>query len=120
VQVFWGDTGTGKSHRAWEEAGCGSYSKDPLTKWWDGYKGQENVIIDEFRGIIQLAHLLRWFDKYPVCVQTKGAYVPLCATNFWVTSNLDPRSWYPDLDSESTRALLRRLNIIHFNKPYGS
>jgi hypothetical protein len=38
VQIFWGDTGSGKSHKAWEEAGSSAYSKDPLTKWWDGYQ----------------------------------------------------------------------------------
>lgn len=33
VAVFWGPTGTGKSRRAWEEAGVASYPKDPRTKW---------------------------------------------------------------------------------------
>ena len=31
--VFWGATGTGKSRRAWDEAGLDAYSKDPLSKW---------------------------------------------------------------------------------------
>lgn len=39
VDVFWGKTGTGKSRRAWEEAGITAYPKDPNTKFWDGYKG---------------------------------------------------------------------------------
>jgi len=30
--VFWGATGTGKSRRAWEEAGLQAYPKDPRTK----------------------------------------------------------------------------------------
>lgn len=30
--VFWGPTGVGKSHRAWEEAGLQAYAKDPRTK----------------------------------------------------------------------------------------
>lgn len=37
--VFWGATGTGKSRRAWEEAGDDAYAKDPRTKFWCGYKG---------------------------------------------------------------------------------
>jgi len=40
--VFWGRTGTGKSRRAWQEAGSNAYSKDPLSKFWCGYNGQEN------------------------------------------------------------------------------
>lgn len=33
VFVFWGRTGTGKSQRAWAEAGLSAYGKDPRTKW---------------------------------------------------------------------------------------
>lgn len=48
-QLFVGPTGTGKSKRAWEESGVDTYIKNPNTKWWDGYKGETHVIIDEFR-----------------------------------------------------------------------
>jgi len=113
--VFWGSTGTGKSRRAWDEAGQDAYSKDPRTKWWCGYRNQANVVIDEFRGVVDVSHLLRWFDRYPVSVETKGSSRPLVANKFWITSNLDPRLWYPDLDAETQCALLRRLNITHFN-----
>lgn len=113
--MFWGQTGTGKSRRAWSEAGLDAYAKDPLTKWWDGYSGESHVVIDEFRGILSLSHLLRWLDRYPVRVETKGASRPLQACTFWITSNLDPREWYPDVDQESKDALLRRLNITHFS-----
>jgi len=50
VFVFWGGTGTGKSRRAWDEAGEGAYSKCPRSKFWDGYQDQQHVVIDEFRG----------------------------------------------------------------------
>lgn len=113
--VFWGRTGTGKSRRAWDEAGMDAYSKDPRTKFWCGYQSEANVVIDEFRGGIDVAHLLRWLDRYPVRVEIKGSSRPLLATNIWITSNLDPREWYPEIDEETKNALLRRLNITHFN-----
>lgn len=50
VDVFWGSTGTGKSRRAWDEAGVDAYSKCPRSKFWDGYQDQQHVVIDEFRG----------------------------------------------------------------------
>lgn len=115
ARVYWGRTGSGKSHRAWTEAGDDAYSKDPRTKFWDGYQGQTHVIFDEFRGAIDVGHLLRWLDKYPVNVEIKGSSTPLKATDFWFTSNIDPRKWYPDLDEETLNALLRRINIIHFD-----
>lgn len=115
VNVFWGRTETGKSRRAWEEAGLCAYPKSPSTKWWDGYRGHEHVVIDEFRGEIGIGHLLRWFDRYPVIVETKGGSVVLKATQIWITSNLSVEQWYPTLDSDTLSALRRRLNITHFN-----
>lgn len=40
-KVFWGPSGTGKSRRAWEEAGDGAYIKSSRTKYWDGYQGEQ-------------------------------------------------------------------------------
>lgn len=113
--VFWGRTGTGKSRRAWEEAGLDAYPKNPRSKFWDGYKSHEHVVMDEFRGGIDIAYLLIWLDRYPVIVEIKGSSVVLRATHIWITSNLDPRLWYPDADEETKDALLRRLNIHHFH-----
>lgn len=114
VNVFWGPTGTGKSHQAWERAGPDAYSKDPRSKFWCGYKDQSIVIIDEFRGAIDISHLLRWFDRYPVRVETKGSSRVLTANTFYVTSNLHPRDWFSDLDQETYKALERRLTITNF------
>jgi len=117
--VYWGVTGTGKSHRAWQEAGQDCFIKNPSTKWWDGYRGEDCVLIDEFTGQIGITYLLRWLDKYSCRVEEKGGDQPLKATRFWICSNTDPREWYPDANNETKAALLRRLNITHFNLPYG-
>lgn len=114
VHVYWGTTGSGKSRRAWDEATFDAYPKDPNTKYWDGYSGQSNVVIDEFRGKIDISHMLRWLDRYPVLVEKKFGAISLKATNIWITSNLHPSKWYCDLDSETISALVRRLNIIEF------
>jgi len=119
VNVFWGATGTGKSRRAWAEAGAAAYPKDPRTKFWCGYQGGANVVIDEFRGGIDIAHILRWFDRYPVLVEVKGGATVLRATTIWITSNISPDQWYPTLDAGTKAALLRRLTVTHFNGPLG-
>lgn len=116
VHVFWGTTGTGKSRRAWAEAGADAYPKDPRTKFWCGYQGGANVVIDEFRGGIDISHLLRWFDRYPVLVEIKGGATVLRATTIWITSNISPREWYPTLDDGTKEALLRRLTVTHFDR----
>jgi len=114
VTVYWGASGTGKTRRAWFEAGDNVYIKNPNTKWWDGYKGQSTVIIDEFTGRIDLSYLLTWFDRYPCNVEVKGYSTPLLAINFFVTSNIDPNDWYTDVNEEQRRGLLRRLSQVVF------
>lgn len=118
VKVFWGPTATGKSRKAWEEAGEDAYAKDPRSKFWYGYHGQENMIIDEFRGGIDISHLLRWTDRYPLLVEVKGSSCASKVKNIWITSNLHPSYWYPELDQASQDALLRRMDITHFQDPF--
>lgn len=116
VFVFWGVTGTGKSRRAWEEAGLDAYCKDPRSKFWCGYQDQQHVILDEFRGGIDPSHVLRWLDRYPCIVEVKGSSRPLLATTIWITSNVSPDDWYPELDAETRLALRRRFSlVVHFD-----
>lgn len=119
VNVFWGATGTGKTKRAHDEiAGRDFFDKNPLTKWWDGYRGQKLCLIDEFAGRVDIINLLRWLDRYPCTVEVKGFSVPLEVTEFWITSNLSPENWYPDASNEHVRALKRRLtNVVRFVEP---
>lgn len=114
VNLYYGRTGTGKSMLAFEEAGSDVYVKDPRSKFWCGYRGECNVVIDEFRGGIDVSHMLRWLDRYPVRVEVKGSSRPLKAKNIWITSNLHPDNWYPDMDEETKSALKRRMNIRMF------
>ena len=124
VLVYWGVTGSGKTFRAYQEAAeheGGLYFKNHRTKWWDGYKGELNVLMDEFSGDIDITYLLRWFDWYPCSIEVKGGQLPLCATRFWVTSNKSPRDWYrldPKVSEEQMQALLRRVVVTYFPLPY--
>ena len=116
--VFWGVTGSGKSHKMFEDAGPNAYIKSSTTKWWDGYSGQETVILDEFRGNISIEHMLKWLDKYPCYVEEKGGQLPLRATRFYIASNLDPRQWWVGLDKPTIEAFLRRVHVTHFPTPF--
>lgn len=121
VRLFLGPTGTGKTYRAWDEFGVeDTYSKIATTKWWDGYKGQEKVIIDEFRGIVSIGTLLRWLDPagYPLSLEIKGGQINAKFNKVIMTSNIHPELWYPELDRASKDALLRRIKIIEINEIY--
>ncbi|AHH31460.1 replication-associated protein [Dragonfly larvae associated circular virus-1] len=113
---YWGPTGTGKSLRSSREAGIDAYYKDPRTKFWCGYRGQQHVIVDEFRGAIDISHLLRWLDRYPCYLETKGSSTSNCVTKFWFTSNLHPDFWYPDLDELTRLALIRRISVLEITE----
>jgi len=120
--IYWGVSDSGKTHRAKIESGyfdCPDdvYLKIPSTKFWDGYRGQKNVIIDEFEGQINLSHLKVWCDPSGTAcqVEIKGGAVPLKATRFWITSNRDWRQWYANADGNDLDAMKRRFNIVHFD-----
>lgn len=109
VSVLWGPTGTGKTFRAWQAAGVDAYLKDPSNKWWDGYRSQRCVIIDEFAGDIPITSLLRWTDRYPLRGEVKRTTVALNYEHIWITSNLHPNDWYPEANVLHKDALMRRM-----------
>lgn len=118
VHYYWGKTGTGKSHSVFTAiAGQSFYLKSPTTKWWDGYSGEQVVVIDEFRGTIDVCHLLKWLDKWPCTVEVKGGQVPLKTTTWYIMSNLGPQEVYKDIDHETWLAWRRRLtNVKYFDE----
>jgi hypothetical protein len=99
VVVYWGPTGTGKSRRAMHEAGPNAYwmlqPGDGQACFFDGYEGQEHVVIDEFYGWIPYAVLLKMLDRYPLMVHTKGGATNFFPKKVWITSNKPPQEWYP-------------------------
>lgn len=114
---FYGSTGVGKSHRAFENYDPETHYKLNLNDngFWNGYTGQEIVIINEFRGQIQYSELLDLIDKWPKDVKIKGkAPVPLLAKHIVITSALAPEEVYYNLaEKDSLDQLKRRINIIH-------
>jgi len=127
VFVYWGMPGTGKTHRAWEETE--SYANEEIhvkqpNKWWDGYTGQPVVIMDDFGPGIRdgpSIHLLKtWMDKYPVSAEVKGGSVNLVYTKLYITSNVNPKFWFPGAEEADVTALLRRITkLLRFTQVEG-
>lgn len=112
VKWYWGKSGSGKTRTAVEEAGEDTWMSSRNLKWWDGYDGHENVIIDDFRGDFCTFHeLLRILDRYPFRVEVKGGSRMLMAKKIWITAPMPPQAAY-SRNNEEIQQLLRRISVI--------
>jgi len=108
-----GKTGVGKSHRAFEGYHPDThYIKDLSTQWWDGYKGQETVIFNEYRSDFKFSYLLSLIDKWPLNVPVRNREsVPFLAKHVIFTSSDHPRECYPNVDDTRFEQFKRRVKI---------
>lgn len=116
VTVYVGPSGVGKTRLA-----CKTMPNAWIKtngKWFIGYKGQQDVIIDEFVGEFPIEILLRILDGYHVDVEIKGGSRVWEAKNIWITSNLTIEEWYPNATVEQIKAIRRRVTVEHndYNK----
>ena len=111
-----GKTGKGKSHRAFTDYDpLNTYVYRDDNGWWDDYRGEETVIINEFRGAIKYSELLQLIDKWPYWVKRRGrpAY-PFTSKHIIITSALTPQETYHNLHEKDDLAqLVRRINVFH-------
>lgn len=114
--VFSGETGSGKSRTAAAICGEDVYYK-PHGKWWDGYDGQQSVIVDDFYGWMQYDEVLRVTDRYPHRVEVKGGFKEFTSKKIIFTSNKSPRDWWKKeenggfFNEDRWKPLKRRLDI---------
>lgn len=87
---MWGESRTGKSTGARK----GDYYLKLGNKWWDGYKGQKRVVIDDLgkEAAKSLTDKIKlWADPhFDQTGETKGGAIPLTYDLLIVTAN-----WHP-------------------------
>jgi len=107
---YYGATGCGKTSMA-KAAHPDAYIKDPTTQWWDGYTGQDVVIIDDFDKfqVKQGGDMKRWLDRYAFQAQFKGGYELMRPRKIIVTSQYTPQEIWDD--EKTVDAIMRRVKI---------
>lgn len=82
---IYGTPGIGKSYSV-RQCFTNVYNKID-NKWWNNYKGQQTVLIDDFDNRDLFHELKIWADRYMFDAEVKGGYITPYVKNFIVTSN---------------------------------
>lgn len=121
--VLWGPTGTGKTRKAmaWGSDEQQVFKWNPCNpEWWDGYNGEEILVIDEFYGQLKPSRMLQLLDGYVCRLPIKGGFHYAAWKTVIITSNKNPDEWYgggfmaQPLDDRVKAALSRRLHTITY------
>jgi RNA helicase len=120
--VYHGSSGCGKTEAAKEESrvfGGGTYwltlEKGAGGKvWWDGYAGEQNVVIDEFACQIPFSEFKRLIDSSPLRLPVKGGFVNFLARRVWICSNhhVDLFYYKVAIPGPMRESLLRRMHYV--------
>lgn len=119
VTVLWGDAGSGKTQYAINHLVHGSYYKLDCTGvrngnlWFDGYEGQDTLIIDDFdEEVCGVSFLKQLLDVYRHRICLKGGHTWACWHYVLMTSNTHPADWWPFTTVVQKEALKRRIHTI--------
>lgn len=116
---YYGSTGVGKSHKAFENYSPEThYTLINDKGWWDGYAQQEIVVINDFRGWIPYDEMLQLVDKWHHKVRRRGREpIPFTSKKVIITSSLSPEDVYCNRhEKDSLEQLYRRFEIIELFK----
>jgi len=105
-QWFYGGPRTGKSREARSISSNEHYSKR-ISKWWDGYVGQDVVIIEDVdRSHAWMLYDLKiWGDRYPFPAEVKGGQINIRPRLIIVTSNFSIDEIFPNpVDNKPLKA----------------
>lgn len=114
--VLYGSPGTGKSFWV-SEFVPGGYRK-PIGFWYDGYRGERAIILDDFRGhSMSHTEFKLLVDRYPLRVQIKGSFCHMAATDFYITTNYRIEEWWDKekIGTHGVAAIARRITrVLYF------
>lgn len=116
VEYWCGRTGAGKTSGVVERYGYENvYRVTDYRNPWDGYRGQDVVMFEEFNSDVEITRMLLWLDVHPLDLPCRYNNKVACFTKVFITSNkpLDSQYWYTQKNEPETwRAFLRRIHCV--------
>lgn len=126
IHVLWGAAGVGKSRSVFDYSGdrnCCVATPQSEQFPLGTYDGEEVLIINDFYGQIKLSEFLNITDGHFYPINTKGGFRYALYTKIYITSNISPDEWYPELINKHPdirAALMRRLTHVTHLTPESS
>lgn len=117
TEILWGDTRTGKTRKVMEMGDVYKWTPcEPM--WFDGYAGEKILLIDEFYGQVKIANMLEMMEGHQMRLPIKGGFTWAEWDKVFLTSNTDPKGWYPNVPEEVRKAFMARVaKVTHFANP---
>lgn len=116
VTYISGPTKTGKTRYVMDTFGYSNVCK--VTNYqhpFDNYKGEDVLLLDEFRSSLPFGELLQYLDGYPCWLPARYSDKLALFTEVFIVSNIDLDKQYPNIqidDKRSWNALVRRISSI--------
>lgn len=109
VHWYYGESGVGKTKKA-TLINADYWFYNTETKWWDGYKQQHTIIIDDIRqDTFKLNTLLRILDHYKYAGEVKGGFININSPYIVITSDEGPHHWWQGNDLKQIK---RRIDLL--------
>lgn len=116
VEYWYGDTGAGKTKTVMERYGYENVYRVTNYRYpFDGYKGQDVIVFEEFYNSFRIQDMLTYLDGYPLELPCRYNNKIACYTKVFILSNVPFDEQYREIfreHRETFNAFQRRISCI--------
>jgi len=117
VYVITGGGGSGKTRKVYEREGKNNVYKLRKTQnevYFDNYRGEKVLLLDDFYGWLKWDFLLELLDGYSQLLNVKNGSTYKNWDTVYITSNTPYQNWYPSkgMSDDDLYPLTRRITYI--------